>query len=211
MWALCHATVAAAAEANPDALSDGEDVRHPAKVGAPYGVANLFALGGFVEAGPALGAAVSADAGISWVLHVHVEVGGSAGRSFLDAAPDGMIGVGRLNLEVAYPISIGRNEMAGLAIAADWRRPYDQECYEYGGCLYPPGSAGIGVAWLRSHRSPESAYFSAFVGNGFQVITGDAVLPLPRIRMEWGRANGRYYGFEITGPLEATAMFGVHL
>jgi hypothetical protein len=191
-------------------MSEAQADDHPHAV-APYGNANVFALAGLVEAGPAAGIAASADAGLSWILQLHVEVGASAGHSFLDAAPDGLLSVARLNVEVAYPASFREDGVIGPAIATDWRLPLGEECVLSGWCPLPTGAGALGFAWRRQAVSDKAAYVSGFGGAGFQGVTGDTLAPYIRIRMEWGRTNGTYYGFEITGPLEATAMFGVHL
>jgi hypothetical protein len=169
----------------------------------------LFTYGGYVEAGPGVGVGVSGDAGVSWVLHVHAEVGmGFTGPTISDA-PDGVIHVGRLGLEAAYPFALRRHGVLGPAIAVDARFP-GSKCEDDYGCALPGPGAAMGIALITHPASEKLETFNAFIGlGGFLVY--DFFAAGPRIRLAWTRASHVYYGFELSTPVDVMGMVGVQL
>jgi hypothetical protein len=171
--------------------------------------ANLFTYGGYVEAGLGMGIGMSGDAGVSWLLHVHAEVGMGVTDPTISDAPDGAISVARFGVEAAYPFSLPRHGVLGPAIAVDVRVP-SSECDGDYGCALPGPGAAMGVALITHPASEKLETFNAFVGlGGFLVY--DFVAVGPRVRLAWTRANHLYYGFELSTPIDVMGMVGVQL
>ena len=208
-WALTVVGPCASPEPATTAL---QAPRRQAPTLAPpraFASGTLFTYGGYVEAGPGVGVGVSGDAGVSWVLHVHAEVGMGFTEPAISDAPDGVIHVGRLGLEAAYPFSLPRHGVLGPAIAVDARFP-GSSCHDDYGCALPGPGAAMGIALLTHPASEKLETFNAFIGlGGFLVY--DFVAAGPRIRLAWTRANHLYYGFELSTPVDVMGMAGFQL
>jgi len=185
-----------------------------------YGSVAVIAISGRIRggAGGLVGGAM--DVGFPWIVQSHVEFSAGA-HDAPDSVAPGIQPTSRFNVELglAFP---GGNTVWGPSVAVDTTFLFGAERYCDPLGLFCDGrdrAVSVGTLFTRGLRTHRDAYMSGFLGVGnisSSVTSGissswSSEAPLLRVRFEWGRPNGMFYGAEVTGPYDVTAVAGVHL